>query len=942
MVVLGEPTTKELLRDGLFAEESEGDLPTARKNYEALLAKHAEEKKVAAVALYRLAEIERKQGKKQQAVVLYQQLLAEFGEVEPQAKLTRENLKALGVEPDLSPLQKTRVEIQPEEARALRQFQKDLKDSPDRIKDPKHLQTATKDGWVEVMRFLLKNGADANEEGILELAAVNGHLSVCQLLMQYGCDPTLPKHEGAMIGAVKNNNLEVVKLLLEKGADPKKMQKGWLVNLAMTKDLRLDVFRVICDAGYPVGELVAELPEGLQTGQYGGVIHRAAFLNRPDMIKACLDYHVPINQVHPEVGMTALHVAAFHGNLEALRASFHQGKYLEQKTKPDLRLPHVELKKGGYTALQLAERHEIIRTLVEAGAKADTDVLCRVIHSQDFALVREIVESGVELNGVDAEGQSPLSCAMVGVNQDLIEYLTARGAKIEDHHWQTANARLKKLWMTHHVYPALSEGEEVTLCIPELGFSTKIANGGIKEGELRHLLPSLSFPNAIKCEIPLLDFFQTNPASLKWRITRNDVGNDVRLVDLMELEFFPGEVIELTGVLEDEYIVASVGSEVMLSQAPPSDLKSELMKFVQTPVTLVFKDREYKLTLSGDCLYRDARTLVFPHLDLTSLMEMIVGDAVCNDRVRLRLLKNGESEGVELKGGSLGRIKLGQGDEIRIDATQAEFIHEMGQGHGRSVVGFVFPNRLAMPAFVIRNLNEVPNLGQLLTELFTAYPAESLAELARNKDVIIPEDYSLALHVDLLIPFVEQSRFYPTVYPNLDLSRIKIHRKKKTGESEVLEVDLLKKIRAWAEGEIELADVNIELQVGDLIELHMKDGAREEIDEDVAAYLKEVNEWPLVYFDSSGTMKDFEYHFSLPVWERHEGKEYPLRPPGTVAGLRSEHWSKGKRYRLQTDLEGFTGNFLVEPYWPQKGHRLHEYNAGQKQPRTRYVPRPQK
>src|SRR6187397_3207225 len=91
-----EPPLRELLRDGLYAEEVTRDPEAAAKQYEQVLSRYSEQRDFAAAALYRLAEVRRKQDRKEDAVKLYQQLLAEFPGAATEAKLARENLAALG------------------------------------------------------------------------------------------------------------------------------------------------------------------------------------------------------------------------------------------------------------------------------------------------------------------------------------------------------------------------------------------------------------------------------------------------------------------------------------------------------------------------------------------------------------------------------------------------------------------------------------------------------------------------------------------------------------------------------------------------------------------------------------------------------------------------------------------------------------------------------
>lgn len=87
----------DALRKGLFAEESTRDLKSATQHYQSILDAYGRQRQYAGTALYRLAEIKRMQGDKETAAKLYQRVLTEFADDETLAKLSRENLSALGV-----------------------------------------------------------------------------------------------------------------------------------------------------------------------------------------------------------------------------------------------------------------------------------------------------------------------------------------------------------------------------------------------------------------------------------------------------------------------------------------------------------------------------------------------------------------------------------------------------------------------------------------------------------------------------------------------------------------------------------------------------------------------------------------------------------------------------------------------------------------------------
>lgn len=215
-----QPDLRTLLRDALFEEEATRDLTKAAVGYEALLASWAEQRPTAAAALYRLAEVRRKQDRKADAIALYQRLLREFPDIEPHARLARENLTALGAkEPADSAAPSAPsmdVLVTEEESTALVRIKKLAAESPDLLIG-QEFSTACAKGWLTVVRFLVSKGVNDNGDGFI-LAAENGHLAVVKELLP---QKPLPEFMGrAVDGATVKNRVAVLKLLLEAGASP--------------------------------------------------------------------------------------------------------------------------------------------------------------------------------------------------------------------------------------------------------------------------------------------------------------------------------------------------------------------------------------------------------------------------------------------------------------------------------------------------------------------------------------------------------------------------------------------------------------------------------------------------------------------------------------------------------------------------------------------------
>jgi ankyrin repeat protein len=88
------------------------------------------------------------------------------------------------------------------------------------------LTRAAKNGRLEVCKFLLKNGANANIPDIeydgwtaLMMAAEHGHVEVCKLLIQYGADTNIATYSGLTFTTCCKNifSTKIVSLLREHG-----------------------------------------------------------------------------------------------------------------------------------------------------------------------------------------------------------------------------------------------------------------------------------------------------------------------------------------------------------------------------------------------------------------------------------------------------------------------------------------------------------------------------------------------------------------------------------------------------------------------------------------------------------------------------------------------------------------------------------------------------
>lgn len=208
----------ELLAEGLVAEEVRRDPVAAAGIYEKVLEGFAEHQTIAATALFRLAEVRRKQDRKEDAIALYQQLIREFPAAGAETKLARENLTALGapMEPPAQGIDPFAVD--PEDV-AIAELRELLRTSPDVALAEEQIDLQVTNNRPRVLTFLLEAGAKAAPG--LEDAVRSGNLEMVNLLLRHcGDDAVEEKSRALRIAAGEEQYPSIAKALLAAGADP--------------------------------------------------------------------------------------------------------------------------------------------------------------------------------------------------------------------------------------------------------------------------------------------------------------------------------------------------------------------------------------------------------------------------------------------------------------------------------------------------------------------------------------------------------------------------------------------------------------------------------------------------------------------------------------------------------------------------------------------------
>ena len=214
---------EEAFREALYTEEVDGDSETALKSYRQLSEQFQKQRTLAARTLFRQAECLRKLDRKNEAVTTYQTLLARYPENEKLVTLTKENLLALGHQPNSLQTPTTPAPLNPEDQK-IAELKKLLAQSPDLL-NTGPLNTAAQKSQLKVATFLLDSGADISRDGFgsgvtpLQSAAQRGHLAMCKLLIERGA--SLEKEGPVALGyALEQGHQSITQYLLSLGLIP--------------------------------------------------------------------------------------------------------------------------------------------------------------------------------------------------------------------------------------------------------------------------------------------------------------------------------------------------------------------------------------------------------------------------------------------------------------------------------------------------------------------------------------------------------------------------------------------------------------------------------------------------------------------------------------------------------------------------------------------------
>jgi ankyrin repeat protein len=466
----------EALQKGLFEEEANQNLDAAIKAYQDVLGRADEQRRVAATALFRLAECYRKQGKTNEASAEYRRLVRDYADQSTLVNLSRQNLTGLGAAPGaaVATADTTAVGSTDEEEKEIRRIKALIKDSPDLINarnqeiyrtgsdNPRVtygtvLHQAAYKGHLQVASYLLGNGSDPNarsseEQTPLFYAAQNGHRNMAELLLTKGADPNVgppASYRGTPLHAASSKGFRAVaEVLLAHKAEVNALDGSGKTPLhAAVEAGFLPVAELLIGRGADVNAHYA-LPWNSQGGSsqltrielYDGTpLHFAVQKGNVEMTRFLLSKGANV-EARSGAGLAPLHYSA-HNTTDAKAAI--AAMLLQNKADANAK-GSSDSRFSGWTPLYMAvfqRATNLVALFLEKGADPNLTMdnakmeyrtaLHNAVEYGDLSTAARLLKHKADVNAPDFQNITPLLRATRKNDAAMVDLLLANDADIK-------------------------------------------------------------------------------------------------------------------------------------------------------------------------------------------------------------------------------------------------------------------------------------------------------------------------------------------------------------------------------------------------------------------------------------------------------------------------------------------------------------------------------
>lgn len=406
-----EKSLREELRDALYTEEVTRDAAAAAVAYEALIMHYDDQKQVAASALFRLAELRRKQGRKADAIAHYQRLLTEFPNSEAETKLAKENLTALGVAlPSTAPVT---ANIPVDDEEKLLQRLKTLRETSPDLVNHEDLESAVGKGYFRIVEWLIKEVkvTDRDKKCLVE-AAYEGNSKMTEFLIDLLGDTLKEQLPSALEAASAEGYVEVARALIKAGASVNKVDEASSVSESTKIDrLKIDhspLIAALRNGEFEVADLLIDLGANLNSVEGEERVTPLSTLIRLD------------NEAMPQ----------YLEKLITKGADIHEKINIQSVAKGNMSKHFGRINSLLSLALNLGNS-QIASILIARGAKLDDNSIFSFVGELDekqLKVAEMLIEAGVDPNSKIYDGRTLLAFAYENKDLNLVKLLLANGA----------------------------------------------------------------------------------------------------------------------------------------------------------------------------------------------------------------------------------------------------------------------------------------------------------------------------------------------------------------------------------------------------------------------------------------------------------------------------------------------------------------------------------
>jgi ankyrin repeat protein len=286
---------------------------------------------------------------------------------------------------------------------------------------------------------------DEDGRTLLHGASRGGHSEILRVLVKEGLDKDQEDNNGLtpLHEASRHGKIEIIKVLLDLGADSTLKDKfdrtpftiAWQYGQKGVMDMLPQEEQIPNDEALPIWALARRglkslLAKALEVRKNDALeqepcignspLHCAVFAKDPEILRMLLeDADLPRDSTN-HVRRSALHTAAFSGNLQAAKDLIAHGAKLDQQDR------------WGDSPLTLSRtnhHYSLMIALIEAGAALDLpwrkiqEMLFRSAEIGSVKAARRLLENGATTNDKDVDGRTALDIARSADNGELLQVL---------------------------------------------------------------------------------------------------------------------------------------------------------------------------------------------------------------------------------------------------------------------------------------------------------------------------------------------------------------------------------------------------------------------------------------------------------------------------------------------------------------------------------------